>query len=115
MIRIDAAQTIADLRTLERELEIVAQQSLGQAAAFALAHAKATTSYRDRTGKLRASKRRRDNGPLDIKVSANTRYARFVEDGTSRIRPRKFMQAARDAAEVHLTRFIENGVNRAIG
>lgn len=115
MIRIHTEQTIASLRALEDELDIVARQTLGQGATFALAHARATTKFNDRTRRLRGSMKRINRGTYEVHVEARTDYSSFVEEGTSRMEPRWYMRDARDAAEIYVTRFIELGVNRATG
>lgn len=144
MIRMHTAATIASLRDLEHELDVVARQSLGQGANFALRHAGATTKFKDKTGRLREGLHRVDRDALHIEVRSRAKHTIFVEEDTKAhvIKPRRkrilrfmqggtvrfagrvqhpgttgthFMRDARDAAEVLVTRFIELGLNRAIG
>lgn len=91
MIRFHTAETMASLRALEHELDIVARQSLGQAATFALAHARATSKFKDVTGKLRSTLERVDRGPYNVRVRTQAKYALFVEEDTRahEIRPKR--------------------------
>lgn len=90
MIHLHTADTMASLRGLEHELDVVTRQALGQAATFALVHARATTKFKDRTTKLRGSLERRQRGPYELSVIAGA-HALFVEEDTKahQIRPKR--------------------------
>jgi hypothetical protein len=90
MIQLHTSDTIASLRALEHELDIVSRQALGQAATFALVHARATTKFKDRTTKLRGTLERRQHGPYELSVIAGA-HALFVEEDTKAhvIRPKR--------------------------
>lgn len=115
MIRIDASGLARSLRQLEADIPKIASKVLRDAAAHAHAHAKATRSFRDRTGTLRASITRGEHGPLATFVQAGAHYAAYLEFGTKPranhpgIRPRWFMRDARESA----MRFVEAGTSNA--
>lgn len=73
-------------------------QALDQISADAVASGKATTRYRNRTGRLRRSTKATakrtavDYATVDVKAGGGAvHYARYVEDGTSRMAPRRYM------------------------
>jgi len=113
MIRVDSSGLVRSLQRLEAEIPRIATKVLRDAAAHAHAQAKATRSFRDRTGRLRASITRGERGPLATFVQAGAHYAAYVEFGTRPrgnhpgIRPRGFMRDARESA----MRFVEAGTS----
>lgn len=114
---IKARSTIASLRAFEDDLLKNVTQAIERAAALAAQVAQATTSFGDRTGRLRASIVRGRKSPLLQFVQAGNSsayYAPFVEFGTSRMSARRFMKTARDRAEVAVIRFVQAGASRAI-
>jgi hypothetical protein len=143
MFRIVATGVREALHRISDGVAVVARQVLGQAAAYAAERARATTTFKDRTGELRRRIDRTAKGPFVQFVKASTRYALFVEDGTRAhvIRPRRrralrfvmggqtvfrtsvrhpgtkatyFMRDARDDAEKNLTRFFEVGLRPVV-
>ncbi len=85
MLQVDARAFIASLRETESALLAAVRQILGQSAAYAKELAQRTTSFKDRTGKLRASIARGEKSVWSLFVRAggpSIRYAAFVEDGT---------------------------------
>lgn len=105
-VTIDASRFSADVRRIESEILAATRQALGQAAAFAAELARRTTTFKDRTGKLRASIRRGQTDTWNLFVTAGdakTTYGTMVEEGTrahaivGRRSPRKVL------------RFIQNG------
>lgn len=113
MIRIDASGLTRSLRQLEADVPKIATKVLRDAAAHAHAQAKATRSFHDRTGTLRASITRGERGPLATFVQAGAHYAAYLEFGTKArgnhpgIRPRWFMRDARESA----MQFVEAGTS----
>lgn len=90
----DVSATIAALHALDSQIQATAKQVLGQGAAYAVAVAKSTTTFKDRSGSLRGSIHREAPGPWQYRVIAGGRGARhalFVEAGTKahEIRPKR--------------------------
>lgn len=145
-MRIESSATARDIGALEADILAAARQVLGQVAAFAAAHERATAAFKDRTGALRASIVRGQKGPWAQFVSVGgkaARYAiwieagsdpheirakrrkalRFIQNGQVRFAKRvfhpgtkatRFVQTARDAAELEATRLITKGLNDVI-
>lgn len=93
-MRVDASATIKDLARVQGDVLAAVRQVLGQLAALAYQQAKATTSFKDRSGKLRGSFQRGQKGPWAQFVAVGGRsapYALFIEAGSKphEIRPRK--------------------------
>lgn len=85
MIRLDTEATVRALLKLADSIPAGVHQALGQSAAYALQHARATERFNDQTGRLRASLRRGQRSPFAFFVQAGSRsvqYAKFVEDDT---------------------------------
>jgi len=103
-VKVDSAATRADLAKLQVEILSATRQILGQLAAFAQQHAKATTAFKDRSGRLRASIRRGQKGPWALFVAAGgrqARYAQYIESGS---KPHEIK-----ARRAKLLRFEQNG------
>lgn len=84
-MRVDASETIKDLAQTHIGVLAVTRQVLGQLAALATAEAKATSTFKDRTGNLRGSIQRGEKGPWSLFVKAGgprARYAVFIEAGS---------------------------------
>lgn len=81
-IRIDKAAFVDWLRKSTDDAKAAARQILGQAAAVALAHAKATHKFKDRTGELRGSIIRGQRSTWVHFIKATAKHAKFVEGGT---------------------------------
>jgi Bacteriophage HK97-gp10, putative tail-component len=110
--RIDVAAALQGIERLNAEILSVARQSLRQAASHAVTLARQTTTFKDRTGNLRASIRFEDRGLWDYRAVAGgvgsratnrkgAQYALFVEEGT---RPH-----AIEARRAKALRFVMNG------
>ena len=97
MIHIDATSLLRALASLGGALETAGNRALAEGISAAETHAKATTSYNDRTGDLRASTKAVFVGNGSAELRAEMPYAEFIENGTVHITARKFM---RDAAKV---------------
>lgn len=80
------------------------QRGLDFVAVRGLQSLQATRRFNDRTGNLRASFAAEGMAPYRRRVSANKYYARFVNDGTARMRARPFMEDARKVIERELPR-----------
>ncbi len=94
MFRVDARALIADLTRIDHGIRAAAQQSLGQAAAFARELARQTTKFKDRSRRLRGSIVRIQRGTFRFIVQAGGRVApwgRIVEGGSKAhdIRPKR--------------------------
>lgn len=142
-VRFDVAAFLADLKRIESDIAAGARQALGQAAALTAEAARSTTTFKDRTGKLRASITRGQKSTWHHFVKASTPYARFVEEGTkphpiearrkSALRfvqagtlrfakrvqhpgtkPTHFMAKAQELGERELLRMLEEAVKRAV-
>lgn len=95
------------------EEEILGAVEVGAQAAFN--SAKSTTAFNDRTGRLRSSiGKRRGASSGSIVVEATAPYATYVENGTSRVAPRKFMQAGADLGSAAFSVAARAGIDRAI-
>ena len=87
-VRIDASAFRAWLRKAGEDFEARARQALGQSTALALAHAKATTLFKDGTGEgrkgphLRQTIVRFQRSTWATGIKATARHAKFVEDDT---------------------------------
>ncbi len=114
MIAVDGRRFTASLRRIESSLQAVVEDALRRAAAHAAQNARATTSFRDRTGHLRRSIARGERGRFATFVQASAPYAGFVEFGTRHMAPRRFMRRAKDDGEAVLVRFIELGIGRLL-
>ncbi len=82
---IDAKAAAAGLLALEAKLLSAVRQALGQSAALAAQVARSTTTFKDRTGSLRASIKREGISEWHQRVKAggsSARHALFVEAGT---------------------------------
>lgn len=113
MTVIDGSACRASLATLEAGIRNNATQALATAVKEATKHATSTTLYNNRTGQLRAN----TTGTffrLEGQLIANTPYAKFVEEGTSRQAERPFMQQARDFGEQVLSYGLEYFTDEAI-
>jgi len=78
------------------------EKVLGRAAAYTALRARAYAP--ERTGRLRRSIESRRVGRLTYSVTASAPYAGYVEFGTSRSPPRRFMQrAVAEAVNAFLT------------
>lgn len=81
-IHLDTTALVSWLREAGRMAEANARQTLGQGVALALAHAKATQSFKDRTGDLRKSITRGQKSTWVHFLKATAPHAKYVEDGT---------------------------------
>lgn len=81
-IHFDATAFVAWLRRAGEEAQANARQTLGQGVALALAHAKATQSFHDRTGELRKSITRGQKSTWVHFLKASAKHAAYVEYGT---------------------------------
>lgn len=82
---IDAKAALAGLKALETALLSNVRQALGQSAAYTAQVARSTTTFKDRSGGLRASVKRVERSEWHQQVSAGgpgARHALFVEAGT---------------------------------
>lgn len=142
-VRVIAKGVRRALQLLDDRITSSARQALGQAAAYAAERARTTSTFKDRTGRLRRSIQRGAKSTYSLFVRTGARYALFVEDGTrphviSARRARAlrfvvggttvfrtsvrhpgtkathFMRTARDNAEAQLTRFVEVGIRQAV-
>lgn len=99
-VQLDVARFIAALKATDERVRVAARQTLGQGAAYAVARAKATTKFKDRTGALRASITRGQKSTFHHFIRAGAPHAVFVEYGTRphaieprRARVLRFVQA----------------------
>ena len=81
-IRFDASEFARWLRAAGEQAQANARQTLGQGVALAVAHAKATDKFQDRTGELRRSIMRGQKGPWVHFLKATAPHAAYVEYGT---------------------------------
>lgn len=81
-VRFDIGGFVRWLNTAREHVRINAKQTLGQGVALGVAHAKATTKFKDRTGELRKSIDRVPHGEWGWKLRATAKHARYVESGT---------------------------------
>lgn len=100
-IHFDATAFVAWLREAGRQAEANARQTLGQGVALALAHAKATQSFHDRTGELRRSITRGQKSTWIHFLKASAPHAAYVEYGT---KPHRI-----EAKNRRALRFVQHG------
>lgn len=103
-IRFDASGFRTWLRRASDMMQANARQALGQGVALALAHAKATQKFKDRTGALRRSITRGQKSTWSHFIKASAPYAHYVEYGT---KPHPIEVRRRQAL-----RFVQSGAVR---
>jgi len=81
-VKVDTSAFVRWLRRANEQVRIAAKQTLGQGVALGVAHAKATTKFKDRTTALRKSIGREPRGEWGWRLVAGAPHARFVESGT---------------------------------
>jgi hypothetical protein len=84
-MRLESEEAARDLNTLESDLLAAVRQALGQAAALAAEHERATNAFKDRTGRLRGSIKRGERGPWAQFVSVGGRaapHALWIDSGS---------------------------------
>lgn len=99
-VHFDATAFVRWLRAAGEQAQINARQTLGQGVALALAHAKATDKFKDRTGALRASITRGQKSTWVHFIKATAPHATYVEEGT---RPHRIQARGR------ALRFVQHG------
>lgn len=102
-VHVDCTKSRERMRARARAFKDVAAQPLEQAAADAAAHARATTTWKDQSGKTRASiKDMRGPGRNQSSVIARG-AAVFLEAGTGRygLRGRDYVIAAKNSRYLH--------------
>lgn len=123
--RVDARTLASQFRRIEVELASAVPQALTLIAHQLATRAKRTRLFNDRTGALRASIRPGTvHGSLaaGFKIEAvaggtgGVRYARFVHDGTRRMRARPFMAEAAEEMQRsgEMQRVLDQAVNMAL-
>lgn len=101
---IDFTEFVRWLHTARSQIRVSAKQTLGQGVALGVAHARATTKFKDRTGELRKSIDRVPNGEWGWKLRATAKHAVFVERGT---KPHRI-----EARNARALRFVQHGAIR---
>jgi hypothetical protein len=102
--RVQSTEALKDLERVQADMLASVRQVLGQLAALAVAHARATAVFKDRTGNLRNSIKREAKGSWAQFVKAGGKdapYAQWIEAG-SRAHEIK-------ARRVNFLRFEQNG------
>jgi HK97 gp10 family phage protein len=66
------------------------------------------------TGKLRKEVYYRVEGSNRLRIGANTDYAKFLEDGTSKMAPRPFVKKNIDKSRADILRKLSEGINSKI-
>lgn len=82
---VDSDAALKDLARVQADMLASVRQVLGQLAALAAAHARATTTFKDRTGSLRKSIVRGEKGTWAQFVKAGGKdapYAQWIEAGS---------------------------------
>lgn len=83
--KVDSNEALKDLARVQADMLASVRQVLGQLAALAAAHARATTTFKDKTGALRKSIRRDFKGQWShfVKVGGkDAPYAQWIEAGS---------------------------------
>lgn len=83
--KVQSEQTVRDLDKVKTDAVAAVRQVLGQLAALAAAHARATTAFTDRSGNLRGSIERGQKSTWAhfVKVGGRkARYAHYIESGS---------------------------------
>lgn len=114
-MRVDAAAMLRSLRQVEANTLATVRQGLGQAAEHAKQLAKASGSFKDKTGRLRASIVRGQRSPWVHFVKAGSRrapYALFVEEDTKahviRARKKTFLRFVGAGGTVRFARSVNH-------
>lgn len=81
-VRLDVDAFVRSLHDAEDKVKFTAKQTLGQAVAYGVEFAKATTKFKDRKGALRKSIGRVPKGEWGWKLRATAKHARYIESGT---------------------------------
>lgn len=83
--RVESDAALKDLARVQADMLASVRQVLGQLAALAVAHAKSTTAFKDRSGSLRNSITRGEKSTWALFVKAGGKdapYAQFIEAGS---------------------------------
>ena len=114
---IDASAFLQDLHIIEVELRKAVHDAVRDAVQATEEAAKATTLYQDRTGDLRKSTRGEMKFSINGTVKAGGKdapYGAFVNNGTSMMAARPFMDDARAVGEKVLDYGLEYYCDQAI-
>lgn len=119
-MNVDVEQTVKDLDRTKTDLVAATRQVLGQLAAFAASQARATTTFKDRTGNLRGSIRRGQKSTWAVFVKAGGRpapYGKFIEEGSKpheiRARRARFLRFEQHGQVVFRKRVFHPGTKPA--
>ena len=100
-VHIDAREFYRWLHNARDQLRVNAKQTFGQGVALGVAHARATTKFKDQTGALRKSIDRVPHGEWGWKLRATAPHAVFVEKGT---KPHRI-----EARNARALRYVQHG------
>lgn len=119
-MRVDVFDTVNDLERTRVEILFAASQALRKLATYAANEAKATSAFKDRTGKLRGSIRSGETSPRAFFVKAGGRpapYAQWIEAGSRpheiKARRRKFLRFEQNGQIVFRKRVFHPGTKPA--
>lgn len=120
-VALDVREVLRSLEKLERAADMRVRTALSMFAQEVADHAKQNHGYTDRTGKLTTSIRAGQvsgtfGTGLRVDIIAGSRgvnYAPYVEFGTSRSRPFRFMQNALQAKLPRAEQLIEDALDLA--
>lgn len=106
------------LRDLDAALTVELAEGMERAGELVAAAARAEHDYQNRTGTL--EERTMVGGPavttagrVSVTVVGDTRYGKCIEEGTSRIRPRRFLASAAERCESAIVGELSEAMARA--
>lgn len=118
--RVESDAALNDLARVQADMLASVRQVLGQLAALAAAHARSTTTFKDRTGNLRNSITRGEKSTWALFVKAGgqgARYAIFIEAGSRpheiKARRARFLRFEQDGQIVFRKRVFHPGTKPA--
>lgn len=117
---VESEAALKDLARVQADMLASVRQVLGQLAALAVAHAKSTTTFKDRTGSLRNSITRQEKGTWAQFVKAGGKdapYAQWIEAGSRaheiKARRAKFLRFEQNGQVVFRKRVFHPGTKPA--
>ena len=121
-VHIDAAGLMAACAEAETQIATQVRRAVDLGSHMIAATARKTNRYNDRSGHLRASTTTAPvetsgdviTGTAQAGASSIVFYAKFIEDGTRNIAPRKFMAAAAEENQAAIEGVVADSIELAL-